>query len=58
MNTQPYDLTVYTLYALYVIECGLTLKRVRGMTRIYSQMHCTDKYSEHSLIIWPVWPNG
>ena len=21
-------------------------------------MHPTDKYSEHSSIIWPVWPNG
>ena len=40
------------------IECGLTLKRVRDMTRTYSQMHRTDKYSEHSSIIWPVWPNG
>ena len=33
------------------IECGLTLKRVRDMTKTYSQMHRTDKYSEHSLII-------
>ena len=40
------------------IECGFTLKRVRDMSRTYSQMHRTDKYSEHSLIIWPVWPNG
>ena len=40
------------------IECGFTLKRVRDMTRTYSQMHHTDKYSEHSSIIWPVWPNG
>ena len=40
------------------IECGLTLKRVRDMTRTYSQMHCTDKYSEHSSFIWSVWLNG
>ena len=40
------------------IECGFTLKRVRDMIRTYSQMHRTDKYSEHSSIIWPVWPNG
>ena len=40
------------------IECGFTLKRVRDMTRTYSQMHRTDKYSEHSSIVWPVWPNG
>ena len=26
--------------------------------RTYSQMHRTDKYSENSSIIWPVWPNG
>ena len=40
------------------IECGFTLKHVRDMTRTYGQMHRTDKYSEHSSIIWPVWPNG
>ena len=40
------------------IECGFTLKRVRDMTRTYSQMHRTDKYSEHNSIIWPVWLNG
>ena len=28
------------------------------MTTRYSQMHRTDKYWEHSSIIWPVWPNG
>ena len=40
------------------IECGFTLKRVRDMIRTYSQMHRTDKYSQHSSIIWPVWLNG
>ena len=39
------------------IECGFTLKRVRDMTRTYGQMHCTDKYSQHSSVILPVWPN-
>ena len=39
------------------IECRFTLKCVRDMTRTYCQMHCTDKNSEHSSIIWPVWPN-
>ena len=29
---------------LQTIECGFTLKRVRDMTRTYSQMHRTDKY--------------
>ena len=36
------------------IECELTLKRVRDMTRTYSQMHYIGKYSEHSSIIWSV----
>ena len=27
------------------MECGFTLKRVRDMTRTYSRMHRTDKYS-------------
>ena len=40
------------------IEAGFTLKCVRDMTRTYNQMHRTDKYSQHSSIIWPVWPNG
>ena len=40
------------------IKCGFTLKRVRDVTRTYSQMHRTDKYSQHSSIIWPVWLNG
>ena len=25
---------------------------------IHSHMHHTDKYSQHSSIIWPVWLNG
>ena len=37
---------------------GFTLKHLRDMTRTYSQMHRTDKYSEHSSIIWPLWLNG
>ena len=28
------------------------------MIRTCSQMHRTDKYSQHSSIIWPVWLNG
>ena len=40
------------------IECGFTPKHVRDMTRTYSQMHRTGKYSGRSSIIWPVWPNG
>ena len=40
------------------IECRFTLKRVRDMIRTYIQMHRTDKYSQHSSIIWSVWLNG
>ena len=40
------------------MECRFTLKCVRDMTRTYSQIHRTDKYSQHSSIIWPVWPKG
>ena len=40
------------------IECGFTLKLVRDMIITYSQMHHTDKYSQHSLIIWPAWLIG
>ena len=40
------------------VECGFTLKRVGDMTRTFSQMHRTDKYSQHSKLIWLVWLNG
>ena len=40
------------------IECGFTLKRVRDMIRTYSQMHCRDKFSLDSSVIWLVWLNG
>ena len=40
------------------IECGFTLKCVHDTIRTYNQMHRTDKYSQHSSIIWPVWLNG
>ena len=30
----------------------------RDMIKTCSQMHRTDKYSQHSSIIRPVWPNG
>ena len=33
------------------LECGFTLKRVRDMMKTYSQMHRTDKDSQHSSII-------
>ena len=37
------------------IECGFTLKGIRDMSTTYSQMHLTNKYSEHDSIIWAVW---
>ena len=40
------------------LECGFTLKHVRDMIRTYSQMHGTDKYSQHSLVIRLVLLNG
>ena len=40
------------------IEGGFTLKCVCNMIRRYSQLHHTDKFSEHSSFIWSVWPNG
>ena len=33
------------------IECRFTLQRVRDMIRTYSQMHRTEKCSQHSSII-------
>ena len=39
-------------------ECGFTLKQVYDMTRTYSQMQHIDKFSQHTSIIWAVWPNG
>ena len=41
-----------------IIECGFTLKRVRDMARVYSQVDRTDQYSKQSSIIWPVWLNS
>ena len=40
------------------IKCEFTLKCVRDVIRTYSQMHPTDKYSQHSSCIWSIWPNG
>ena len=40
------------------VECGFILKLARAMIKTYNQMHRTDKYSQLSSIIWPVWLNG
>ena len=36
------------------IECGFMLRFVHDMMITYNQIHHTDKYSQHSTIIWPV----
>ena len=41
----------------YRIECRFTLKCVHDMIITSSQMQRTDKYSQHSSIIWPIWVN-
>ena len=41
-----------------IIESGFTVKLVLDMIRTYSQMYCTDKYSQKSSIICPIWLNG
>ena len=40
------------------VECGLTVKCVRHMIRRHSQVPHTGNHSEHSPIIWSVWPPG
>ena len=35
-----------------------TVTPVRDMIIACSKMHRTDKHSQHSSIIWPVWLNG
>ena len=37
---------------------GFTLKRVRDMITTYNQMNRTDKYSQHTSLIWLAWLNG
>ena len=48
----------FSVFHMKAIVCEFTLKRVSYMIRTYSQIHHTDKYSQHSSIIWPVWLNG
>ena len=59
-------LTVYSYHVTYAFQgefllySCLNVKELLAQSRreTYSQMHRTDKYSQHSSIIWPVWPNG
>ena len=50
-------LSVRHIWLYVTIQCGFTLKLVRDMIT-YNQMRRTDKYSQHSSIIWQVWLNG
>ena len=55
----PTSRTIRTYFWKHVtIERRFTLKRVRDMIESYSQMHRTDKYSQHSSVTWTVWLNG
>ena len=55
-NTFQSESTLYSCMNV-AIECVFTLKRVRDIIRTYNQVHRTDKYSQQSSIIWPVWLN-
>ena len=52
--------SISRLYVLIMSRTGLRVNphSIRDMIKTYSQMHRTDKYSQHSSIIWPVWLNG
>ena len=39
-------------------ECGFTPETHIWHAKNIHQMHRTDKYSQYSLIVWPVWRNG
>ena len=39
-------------------ECRFTMKLIHHIIITYSQMNCTDNYSQHSSVIWPIWPYG
>ena len=47
-------LDIQANYRVWII----ILKLARDMIITYSQMNRTDKYSQHSAIIWPVLLNG
>ena len=48
------------LYDNSNIDCNKKIIKINYMHRTdkYRQMHLTDKCSQHSSIIWPVWLNG
>ena len=46
------------LHVTYGFQSESTLYSCMNVKELLAQMHRTDKYSEHSSIIWSVWPNG
>ena len=70
MDTQPFDqmsflklrisrlLRARSSFTFRQYRVWIHSEYARVMIKTYSQMHRTDKYSQHSSIIWPVWPNG
>ena len=57
-RTRTHSHTTHFLDIQATIECGFTVKSIHDKIGTYSQMQWTDKYSQHSLIIWPVQLNG
>ena len=47
-----------SLTFMQTIECGFSLILVCDTIMPYSPMNRTDKYLQHSSIIWPVWLYG
>ena len=45
-------------YSQATIECGFTLKHVGDVIGTYIQLHCPNKCSEQSWIVWWAWPNS
>ena len=58
-DTYLYDMAPASSKELLDIQANYRVMRlVSDMITIYSQMHRTDKYSQHRSIIWPVGLNG
>ena len=59
LKLEPYhQLPIFFLDTQETIGWKFTLKCARDMIITYSQMHRTDKYPQHSSIIWLVWVNS
>ena len=47
----------YLICLVHILDATCHLFDLFG-SHPWCQMHCIDKYSQHSSIIWPVWLNG